>query len=305
MFNTFKTKNQTKFSKLCDLLDSNMLSDSTVGRMKFDNQIVETRFVLITPRIAQELLDNYNSQNRPISKINVNTLTKQMEENLWSFNGETITFNEEGNLTNGQHRLVSITKTNKSFYFLVVTGLYSESFATIDTGRRRQGSDILSIENIPNATSAAAIIKFIYAFKNGKHSINRNTNRNLSNPELMDYLNTLPGDVFNSIKLGVSYNKKCDGLISATNIGGFHYLFSEIDSKIADEFMEKLCTGVGVEEGSPVIALRNKLTKSKIDPTYKLTQKALVDNFVYAWEKYMAGGKLKNLRIPEGYEPKL
>lgn len=305
MFPFIGTQKKSKLSRVCEILDTYMISDSNIGRMKLDNQIVETRFVLITPEVAKTLLNEYNEQNRPVSKINVSALVKQINENLWVLNGETITFNDMGNLTNGQHRLLSLIETGETLLFLVVTGLNYESFKTIDTGRKRQGSDILAIENIPNATAASAIVKFIYAFKNNKHSANRNSNRNLTNPELSDYLHSLPGDVFNSIKIGVSYNKKCDSLISSTNIGGFHYLFSEINPKLANEFFDKLCTGVNVEEGSPVIALRNKLIKAKIDPTYKLTQKTLVDNFVYAWEKFISGAKIKNLRIPEDYVPKL
>lgn len=291
----------TNLLKLNDILDAFMPNGSIVGKSIIDESTIETRVVFITPKLAQDILDDRNTTNRKISKPNLRFLIKEIESGNWHMNGDSIRFNSEGVLTDGQHRLLAIVKTGQTLPFVVITGLDAEVFKTIDVGRKRTGSDVMSIEGIKNSNQVAAITKFIYAFRVGKYSENRATHRTLSNVELIDYYYTLD-EIDKSISFYNQYGRKAQGLLSPSIIGGFHFLMSEIDGEQANEFLSKVCTGVGLEDNSPMTALRNKLIKAKVDKNYKLTNLELLSNIVYAWNKFRKGQTARNIRVPNDYK---
>ena len=110
----------------------------------------------ITPEIAKEYL-SHNIINRNISDGKVRAYAKDMENGKWQLNGESITFNESGELTNGQHRLTACIKCNHYFDAVVVRGI-SDSVSLYDRGRSRSVADAMVMEglskNIANTTTA-------------------------------------------------------------------------------------------------------------------------------------------------------
>lgn len=295
---------QEKFVNLNDLLDIFTSPTSKYWIEEINGKSCQVRFVTITPKLAKIILDDFNHTNRPFSAMNINSLVKEMENGNWRVNGETLTFNSEGMLTNGQHRLTALIKADMELLFMVVTGLDSDTFATIDIGRKRASSDVLAINGVASANQAASIVKFIFNFKNDKFSANRSSDRSLSNTEIMDYYFTL-NNIAESVLFGVNNSKKSNGLITPTLVGGFHYLLNEVNVEKANDFLIKLCSGLNLTNGSPIIALRNKLIKSKSDPTYRLTNELLIKNILYCWEKHLKGDKVVKIKIPEDYKIEL
>jgi hypothetical protein len=294
----------TEKVKLDELLDSYTSPKSKNGEFFMNDKKIVSRLVLYTPELAKFILDNFNEKNRPISKNNVNFLVKEVENGNWMGNGDSIRFNENFDLIDGSHRLSMILNTGVTIPFLTLSGFESDSFKSIDIGRKRTGSDVLAIEGIKNYTNTSATVKFIYAFKNAKYSANTMSSRTLTNTELIEYYNTLP-HIDESVKTINKYADNCKGFIRPTLIAGFHYLMSEIDTKLADEFISKLCTGVGLEEDSPIVVLRNKLIKTKFDKNYVIKNEELLKIICYSWEKFITGKKIKTIKLPEEYEIKL
>ncbi len=106
---------------------------------------------LVTPEMAAKWLDN-NDHNRKISTKSVNKIAKAMIENKWAYNGEGVIISTEGSLLDGQHRLLAVIKSNKEIWMEVIekipevceyTGI--NVFSTIDTGKSRTASDVISI----------------------------------------------------------------------------------------------------------------------------------------------------------------
>jgi len=280
-----------------------MTPNSIVGVNVVSDNKIETRVVFITPKLAQKILDERNSLNRKVNKKNVNLLSKDMVGGKWKFNGDSIRFNTQGVLSDGQHRLLAIIKSKTTQPIVVINGIDEESFETIDVGFKRSLSDMLSINNIENPILTSQIIKFIYAIRNGKYSANRNTIRNLSNQDAIPYLQTLD-NMSNSVEFvkTLSKNKGHQALIGKPVLGGLHYLMSEIDKDKADYFIEKISTGIDLGENSPIIALRNKLIKAKTNNRYKLTNMAMLENVVQSWNYLREGSEVKNIRIKSDFE---
>lgn len=299
------SQDKSQLERLTELLDFNGI---TVQEVEIFGEPITVRFMSIGPDLAEVILADFNKENRPFSDLNIKALTKEIENGKWQFNGESMSFNNKGNLSDGQHRLRAIIATGLTLPFLVVCGINKDAFPTINNGRTRTGSDVLGIGGVTSTTHSSSICKFIYGFKNEKYSANRNANRTLSNTEVLEYYNSLP-NIHESVNFGIQNAKKAQKLLTSTVIGGFHYLLSEVNPEKADDFLQKLCTGVDLSSDSPITLLRNKLIRSKSnsnsDATYRLTNEMLIKNILVCWDKYLANSKVKVLKVPDDYVIKL
>lgn len=114
-------------------------------RIVLDNGItIEVLF--ITPLKAQEFLKRNIENNRSINLRYVSNYAEEMASDKWVFNGDTIRFDKDGNLIDGQHRLMAIVKSGATIPCLVVTNLEKHALSTIDVGRKRSLGVILKME---------------------------------------------------------------------------------------------------------------------------------------------------------------
>ena len=95
----------------------------------------------ITPEKAKEYLES-QAPNRRIKQGLVDKICRDIENGLWKFNGDTICFNNKGQLMDGQHRMKAFVKTNTGHWCLVVKNLHDESNNSKDTGVSRTAGDI-------------------------------------------------------------------------------------------------------------------------------------------------------------------
>lgn len=216
----------------------------------------------ITPQYAKELLTR-NNNNRPINKIHVERLAKEMTEGRWKLNGDTICINEN-KIIDGQHRLSAVVLSGETIVSLVVDGLPSDVFDTKDIGKRRSAADTFSVLGKKNAKRLAAALVVIDKYVTGR--IQKSVK--YSNMDMENLLLKYP-DVENSILTGV----ETKGLIPPSILDACHYLFSKKDPDIANEFVTKIIKGTGMQDGCPWYLLRerlvgNSLSKSKLPHCY-------------------------------------
>ncbi|MEO1036983.1 MAG: ParB N-terminal domain-containing protein [Pseudomonadota bacterium] len=118
------------------------------------------RIIEITPKMAMRYLET-NNHNRRLSEQSVRELTAAIKNDEWQLNGEAIKIDGEGNLLDGQHRLHAIAKSGRSVKTYVISNLDSESFKTIDTGKRRNNADALSLLGYRDPTMLAAAARLV------------------------------------------------------------------------------------------------------------------------------------------------
>jgi hypothetical protein len=294
--------------KVLDIIEPFMVANSTVGRGIIDGLVIESRYVLVTPALAEKLL-GLNINNRPINNDNVKKIRKELANGNWIFNGAPIRCDFNGHLRDGQNRLTAIKEERQSVPVLIVTGLLPDSFKTMDSGRGRSGSDTLHVDGVKNSVLTASTCKFIWAFKKGRYSVNRQTDRTLTNPEISAFNKANEEKLTESVQFAMGLNRKVDKSLSPklspTDLAGFHFLLTEIDAERAEDFLTKVYSGIGLEDKSPITVLRNKLLKPKLDETYKLGNEEKLKSIMYCWEKYLAGTPMRILKLPKDYEIKL
>lgn len=276
----------------------------------------------ITPAMAKSYLETM-IVNRPVSDSKMVDYSLAMRDGRWSHNGETVKFDADGHLFDGQHRMLASIQSGKPFTSVVVRGVADENaFSTVDCGKVRTSSDVFSIDGWANASvvPGAATIVYGLTHKNGmgwsgptekyarkklgdkfeqpmKHSSRRNSL--MSPSELCSYANSFRADLTESVRFAVS--SKAKKFLPAATIAGLHYVFSRKDPVAAEHFFHQIGTGEGLLKGDPVYALREKLI-SCLGSSSKLPRWTILGYTIKAWNKRRAGGRLTQLKIAENEE---
>ena len=94
--------------------------------------------VLLTPEDAEQLLKR-NINNRELSRNTCNKYYHALKDDKLDVTSDIITFGSDGNCSNGQHRLTSIAKGDKSV--LVIIGCNIDFSPNQDRGRARKICD--------------------------------------------------------------------------------------------------------------------------------------------------------------------
>lgn len=154
----------------------------------------------IDPEKAGNLL-RFNSKNRNVKDSRIRQYSEDMKGDDWMFNGQSIVFDKNGELVDGQHRLKAIIVSQRTLPFVVVRGVTPMSNVTLDTGATRSLKDSLTILQEKNAGATANVVTSYANVKNGKYkeakaggaieTVKRLTELFLSKPEYFRALTLL------------------------------------------------------------------------------------------------------------------
>lgn len=111
----------------------------THGNLHGDGFLAAT-VELITPERAKEYLLTQGN-NRDINDRRVADYVGRMGRGEWIL-GQPITFDENGHLIDGQHRLKAVIRHGEPVSFAVMRGMPSESKSVFDIGQRRTTAQI-------------------------------------------------------------------------------------------------------------------------------------------------------------------
>lgn len=130
----------------------------------------------ITPNQAQYILDYHNKDNRKICKSQVGKILRSIEDDGWLLDGQPITFNTQGNLTEAQHRLAAIAKfydRDREFEVIIVTGVALDCFSKCALAKPRRAVDEIQRKDKTALVSEVAILGDLMKRRRGeKLSIN-------------------------------------------------------------------------------------------------------------------------------------
>ena len=252
---------------------------------------MKTEVRTITPSIAYEMLKR-NSKNRKLNESHCSYLAKQMKNNQWLFDAQPIRFSESGTLLDGQHRLNAVIESKKDIQFLIITGIKSEAFKVMDTGRNRNGADCLSILGIEYATEISSCARMIINFY--KNRDNKSGTNKITNTDVLDW--------YEDNKFIVSYIRSSEKLshefsriLSRGHLASLMFLLSKSDIIMAEDFLHKLCTGLDLNYNSPIFVLRKKLILDKTSKA-KLPMREKLALIIKSWNAFKLGKSIKVVR---------
>lgn len=110
----------------------------------------------VTPQIAEKWLEK-NTNNRSLSVHRVSAYANAMKNGDWELNGQTIVFDTDGTLKDGQHRLAAVKKSGATVPMLVVFDSDKNAYV-FDRGRNRNVSDCLKINGLDKTISSNTVV---------------------------------------------------------------------------------------------------------------------------------------------------
>jgi hypothetical protein len=250
---------------------------------------------LITPEIAEALLE-CNSNNRNLRPGRVNKYARAMDLDDWGKTGQPIIIGSDGNLMDGQHRLMAVAQTRRSVWFLVVRGVDPNLMAAIDRGLARGGMDAFNWAGIPNAASAAASLRQILVLVNGGSLLQGHLLNQITDQELLDaypqYENVmlwaapLASRVAHTIKIAPAKYLTAMVWLSV----------NDCNAESIQAFTEQLITGADLAEDSPILALRNWALNVKAMRKALRRDEVLIAT-IKAWNDVAEGRHRKLMRV--------
>lgn len=236
----------------------------------------------IGPKKAQEWLKT-NIANRPLSLRRIENYAKAMSDGVWQLNGDTIRFNTNGNLIDGQHRLSACVKSGKPFQSYVARGLEHEAFDTIDQGKSRSISDVLARVGCKNYHVLSSALRWIYRYKGGEDGIVSRGAIALRPDQAHAILNANP-DLHEQVEFAIGLCRQQPGLI-AGSILAFLLHSTDAHENGAREFWSSVVTGVGLQKGSPAHSLNRRLV-ANMGSAAKLSPISVCALCIKAWNFY-------------------
>lgn len=121
---------------------------------------METQVQTVTPEIASFFLQK-NIGNRDYRKSWVTHLSNSIKNGEWLTTHQGIAFDKDGNLIDGQHRLLAIIESGLSVRINVSYDVPANAFTCIDVGVKRNLSDITKFNK-----KTAEVCSFMNRFLN-------------------------------------------------------------------------------------------------------------------------------------------
>lgn len=263
----------------------------------------------ISPDEAKKILEK-NTRNRHVTQGHVDFLHAQMRTGQWiEGTGDPLRFNKEGELIDGQHRLMALIKTNATYSFLTITDVPDEAFFVMDTGRKRTLGDVLSISGFKDATNIGAAARMIilhkessrgasaFAYGRSETISKRSTGlaEVLTNAKIMEFCKE--NDLDEARQFANKSYSICR-LLRKSEWIFLYFILSEKSQEDASEFLTALATGANIPEKSALLYARQRLELG-ISRAITLTPKA---KQFYVFRAWNAWRKRENVYILK-YDP--
>jgi len=256
-----------------------------------------TRVVNITPSLAKDWLKQ-SKRNRPVSKTVVIGYRRDMDAGEWAFTGDPIRFSVNGDLIDGQHRLMALAELGvfTSIPMLVIDGLPEDSQLFMDQGRKRGAGGQLALLGVKNANGLAASAKFYIVWQEGflfKDSMNRTL---ITSRQIQAWVADNP-DMAALQSLLLKHIKSTGAPTTVASAAAFKFSTIDLDSTI--EFFETLASGVGLKEGHPILVLDRRLRKIR-NEGLSVSTRDYLSFFILAWNAWREGRSLARFQRPRG-----
>jgi hypothetical protein len=250
---------------------------------------ITAQFMDITPELAEDWLKKNPQVQRKQSKHIVNMISRLILSGEWRINGQTIIFNSDGKLADGQHRLAAIANSGKTCMSLVLYGVPVSAFETMDSGRARSPADALKAAGFNKTTGLASATAMIYKYNNGIPL--HGAQIKMSPLEISEMVKDDP-----QIKNALDSAAPCFQVARSVAVPTLcYYVLWKVNRKQCQEFFKKLATGEDLSKGHPILELRRKLIGR---PTTERTNHQILTHWIIkTWNAFRNGEELAQLRI--------
>lgn len=260
---------------------------------------------IVTPEVAQSLLANINTSNRPLSPARVRQYADVFKRGQYVFNGESIQVGiDSANrliLLNGQHRLSACVAAGMPFETVLVVGLPTDVFSTIDRGKTRSHSDVLSVAGFKNTHNIQPAARILVAMEAGFSPTIRSTMTLITAEDILQYVRANEELLMEAHAFAGRISGVAGGIQSAWIIFYVYAYQQRVKAGFSGEEVAEFCkaieTGASLKAMNPALALRQWLgrggSKRKGASGKNVVEAA---TFITTFNKWVEGASLQQIR---------
>jgi hypothetical protein len=210
---------------------------------------------LVTPEQAQEWLQG-NVDNRKLRETRVLGHARTLERGEWDLTGDSLVFDAEGVLINGQHRLTAVVVTQIPARFVILRGVPSRAQEVMDQGLSRNLADQLHRRGVPYTTIVAGSLHWLYRMD----YIEKTGGVHYADPSFRPTLRQLLS-LFGKNKSLVEEAPSINRLIYYCKVRpgptlAIRHRLNKIDTSDAEVFFERWTEGTNLAKSDPIFKLR-------------------------------------------------
>jgi hypothetical protein len=265
------------------------LIDKIVGNAQ---QGAQYEIVLVTPSLANEWL-NFNTNNRRINPQAVAKLVSDIRNGRWQNNGESIKFDRENRLIDGQHRLLAIIASGISLRLLVVTNLEPGSQQTIDIGVSRTSGQIAGMLGVANAHELAALAHVLLRYERSRDVI-WNASASATKTEIVEFVTREASNLNRANSFGNQARRAARIKSVPYSLLAFHVL-NKYDEGTWMKWHDRIVDGVGLSQTDARLVLRNQSMRRDSARQGSWPQQEMIGWVIKAWNAYVTNRPIKAL----------
>lgn len=247
-----------------------------------------------TPTQAQSVLDAQpEGANRKMKPSYASAIAEAWERGEYVQTGDTLKFDTNGNLIDGQHRLTAVKLSGIKTEFVVVEGIDPSAIRVIDAElAKRSLADQLGIEGFSNTAALASTVRAAWAMEqNGTPQLGGKDS--LTMTQALDFIERRP-TIETSAVAGKKYAQRSQG-ITAREYGALYDICHEIDPGVAEDFFDQVSNGYG-DKGSPAVRLNARIMAHEASDGQH-SVRYVMGLFIKAWNARIEGRKPRSLAM--------
>lgn len=243
---------------------------------------------IIMPQRAEHDLLALNSINRSMRETLYKKYAARMAMDKWKVDGQTIVYDINGLIVNGQNRFKACVLSQTPFLALVVRGVDPDARETTDDHGARSATDTIGLLNIPHSRAVANASQTVIRYFAGS---SRWTPK-VSNDEVSDFIRDYPNFpvwVANANPSQRDMHRAIPLVAAVTWIGSYTYPVE------AHSFMQGFITAAGHSSRSPILALRQRFSLAD----NRLRSAERVQLTIMAWNAFIEKRAMSKIQLPK------
>ncbi len=248
----------------------------------------------VTPAMAEVWLGK-NPKNRDLKPQRVIEYAEEMLKDNWHVGTESIKFDVDGNLLDGQHRLNAVIRSKKTVKLDIRGNLPSESQQYMDRPLKRNLAQDLKMDGVKYNTTISGMLTSLKQFRDT--GAIGTSGKELNKAEAMeDWI-----DPFQIIlKIAEEANRTASGAykpLSPVQTGVLLFLFSlASDYEKGLKFLKLVQLGTVDEDSSPA-KLRDRLLNEKSKRNRGMSIGDIYHLSIKAWNSWLRDESIKQLKL--------
>lgn len=257
--------------------------------------------VVITPDRAQHLVDLHPENQRRRKESSITRFARDMRRGKWkSRTGETIKVSASGLLIDGQNRMHAVIRAQSVVVFDIAWNVPDDRMLVIDGNSPRTTSDDFRIKGVADRFLGGALVRWVLAWEKGNY-LAHGGRLTPTRSEVQERYEAEPTSFDQAAMFGRAAHHRIKA-VNATAAAMAYFLFAKMPDggqEMAEKFFESFIGGLELSAGSPVAALRDRMTASRGRDFNRNEQLALL---IKAWNAYRTGRTTASGRIVVGKE---